>query len=409
MQRLKSGSIILVSLLVLQAALSQQVINNVTIEKKRGNVYQIQYSLAKTSDFDVEHAVLKIYRRRNGTVEEIFSLPLSSQAISASAPHSLDWTASNGMVQKGDDLQARIILTLNASAERQRMNRIPVADAGSFLQMEVPITKPVELNGTKSHDMDGRIVSVEWKQLSGPTQLTISPKDSLMAYASGEFKPGTYAFELTVKDNLGSVATSRTALTVKATSYWSTDRPADNPTPSKTNNKPIVPQKTQSKLKGGPSNAALDLLLPGLGHYFVSGNYNGENRKPAAFIVSAIYLASIGGAFYLNKHSSDLYDKYNQLAAFREYQKDANGQVIGIRGGNQAEADNYYNQAKSAQRNSLICLGVAGGIMVGDAISTVLKGTKNKKEWESENTAFKLHPFISTDGYQAIAGVQFKF
>ncbi|MGZ3923322.1 MAG: PKD domain-containing protein [Flavisolibacter sp.] len=223
MQRLKSGSIILVLLLVFQAVLSQQVINNVTIEKKRGNLYQIQYSLAKTSDFDVEHAVLKIYRRRNGTVEEIFSLPLSSQAISASAPHSLDWTASNSMVQKGDDLQARIILTLNASAERQRMNRIPVADAGSFLQMEVPITKPVELNGTKSHDMDGRIVSVEWKQLSGPTQLTISPKDSLMAYASGEFKPGTYAFELTVKDNLGSVATSRTALTVKATSYWSTD------------------------------------------------------------------------------------------------------------------------------------------------------------------------------------------
>ncbi|HET7640593.1 MAG TPA: hypothetical protein VFK47_17920, partial [Ktedonobacteraceae bacterium] len=67
-----------------QAALSQQVINNVTIEKKRGNVYQIQYSLAQSSDFDIEHAFLKIYRRRNGTVDEIFSLPLSSQTLSAS-------------------------------------------------------------------------------------------------------------------------------------------------------------------------------------------------------------------------------------------------------------------------------------------------------------------------------------
>ena len=409
MRLLKLGSIIIVLLVVSEAALSQKVINNVTIEKKRGNLYQVQYTLAQTSDFDIEQAVLKIYRRRNETVEEIFSLPLSSQTVSTPGAHSFEWTASSGLVQKGDDLQAKIIVTLKASAARQRMNRIPIADAGSFLQMELPITKPVELNGTKSRDQDGRIVSVEWKQIGGPTQLTISPNDSLMAYASGEFKPGTYGFELTVKDNLGSVATSRTALTVKGTSYWSTDRPANKTTPSKTNNAPVVPQKTQSKLKGGPSNAALDILLPGLGHYFVSGNYNGENRKPTAFIISGVYLASIGGAFYLNKHSTDLYDKYNQLATFREYQKDANGQIIGIRGGNQAQADTYYNQAKAAQRNSLVCLGVAGGIMIGDAISTFLKGSKNKREWEAQTTAFQPHFFISTNGYQPVAGVQFKF
>lgn len=409
MRLLKLGSVIIVLLVVSQAALSQQVINNVTIEKKRGNLYQVQYTLVPTSDFDIEQAVLKIYRRRNETVDEIFSLPLSSQVLSTPGAHNFDWTASNGMVQKGDDLQAKIIVTLKASAARQRMNRIPVADAGSFMQMELPITKPIELNGTKSRDQDGRLVSVEWKQLGGPTQLTISPKDSLMAYASGEFKPGTYGFELKVKDNLGSVATSRTALTVKGTSYWSTEPPAGKTTPTRSRNSPILPQKTQSKLKGGPSNAALDVLLPGLGHYFVSGNYNGEGRKPTAFIVSGVYLASIGGAFYLNKHSNDLYDKYNQLAAFREYQKDANGQVIGIRGGNQAEADTYYNQAKSAQRNSLVCLGVAGGIMIGDAISTFLKGSKNKKEWLAETTTFQPHFFISSDGYQAIAGVQFKF
>lgn len=411
MALLKSGSLLALILLVFcKQGQSQQVINNVMIEKKTNNQYRIQYSFNQTADFNIERAVLKIYRRRNNNIQEIFSLPIAVPSSSSNSQQSyFDWTASNGIIQNGDDLQAKIVLTLKPSLARQRLNRLPIADAGSFMQMELPITKPVELNGGKSRDEDGRLVSIEWKQIAGPTTLTISHKDSLITQANGEFKPGTYAFELTVKDNLGAVAISRTALTVKETSYW-TDHPANNVTPQKTNTTPPNPsQKKPTKLKGGPSNAALNLLLPGLGHYFVSGNYEGENRKPTAFIVTGVYAASLGGAFYFNKRSNDLYDKYNQLASFREYQKDANGVVIGVRGGNETEANKYYNDAKAAHRNSLICLGIGGGVLVGDLVYTFLKGNKNKKEWQSQNTSFKPNLFISSDGYETTAGIKISF
>jgi hypothetical protein len=411
MELLKSGSILfLVLVLFCERSQSQQVISNVTIEKMTSNHYRVQYSFNQTPDFNIEKAVLKIYRKRNDNIQEIFSLPIAVSNSNASNQQShFDWTASNGMVQNGDDLQAKIVLTLKPSLARQRLNRLPIADAGSFMQMELPITKPVELNGSKSKDEDGRLISVEWKQIAGPTSLTISHKDSLVAQVNGEFKPGTYAFELTIKDNLGSVAISRTALTVKATSYW-TDRPVNNTPSQKTNTIPSnTPQKNPTKLKGGPSNAGLSLLLPGLGHYFVSGNYKGENRKATAFIVTGVYAASIGGAFYFNKRSNDLYDKYNELASYREYQKDANGVIIGIRGANEAEANNYYNDAKAAHRNSLICLGVAGGVLIGDLAYTFWKGNKNKKEWQSQNTSFKPNLFISSDGYETTAGIKISF
>jgi hypothetical protein len=167
--------------------------------------------------------------------------------------------------------------------------------------------------------------------------------------------------------------------------------------------------KTATKLKGGPSNAVLNLLLPGVGHYFVSGDYNGGNRKKGAFILTALYVGSIGGAFYFNERSNDQYKKYNELADYREYQKDANGVIIGTRGGNEAEANKYFKDAKSSHRNALICLGVGGGVLVGDLIYTLAKGSKNSREWKTQNSSFKPNLFISSNGAVTTAGVQFKF
>jgi hypothetical protein len=152
MRQLKSGKIIVLLFMMLCInARSQQVIDNVSIQKAGNDLYRIQYSLSTTPDFDIEKIVLKIYRRRNGNIQEIFSLPLAT-LISPDQRGSFDWKASNGLVQAGDDLQAKIILSLKASQVRQRLNRIPVADAGSFAQLELPVTKPILLNGSKSHD-----------------------------------------------------------------------------------------------------------------------------------------------------------------------------------------------------------------------------------------------------------------
>jgi hypothetical protein len=229
----------------------------------------------------------------------------------------------------------------------------------------------------------------------------------LITSADGEFQTGTYAFELTVKDNLGSVAISRTIVTVKGQSYWSTEPPKSNIPPK--NNTPSTPVKNKTRLKGGPSNAAINLLLPGVGHYFVSGDNNGENRKASAFALTAVYAGSIGGALYFNGKSNSEYKKYNDLANYREYQKDANGVVIGVRGANEAEASKYFNNTKSAHRNSLICLGVGGGVLIGDLVYTFLKGNKNKTEWQAENTSFRPNLIFSTNGTVTTAGVQFKF
>jgi hypothetical protein len=411
MRRLKSGNllVLLFMMLCIQAK-SQQVINNVTIQKAGNDLYRIQYSLNATSDFDIEKIVLKIYRKRNGNIQEIFSLPMATPVSkNQDQPYSFDWKATNGLMQTGDDLQAKIVLSLKASQAKQKLNRIPVADAGNSTEIELPLAKPVVLNGSKSHDEDGKLVFIGWEQIGGPTNLNILHRDSLIAHVEGEFKPGTYAFQLTVKDNLGSVAVSRTIVTVKEHTYWSTEPPKNN-TPPKTNVPSFKqPVKNQTRLKGGPANTALNLLLPGVGHYFVSGDYNGENRKASSFIVTAVYAGSIGGAFYFNGKSNGDYKKYNELASYREYQRDANGMITGIRGANEADADKYFNSAKSAHRNSLICLGVGGGVLVGDLIYTFLKGSRNKKEWKSENTSFKPKLIFSSNGNVTTAGVQFKF
>jgi hypothetical protein len=389
-------------------ARSQQVIDNVTIQKAGDDLYRIQYSLNSTPDFDIEKIVLKIFRRRNGNIQEIFSLPLSIPK-SRDQSNSFDWKASNGLVQAGDDLQAKIILSMKASQARQRLNRIPVADAGSFAQLELPVKNPITLNGSKSHDEDGKLVSIEWKQIGGPTNLKILHPDSLITSADGEFQTGTYAFELTVKDNLGSVAISRTIVTVRGQSYWSTEAPKNNTAPKKNTSPSTQPVKSQTRLKGGPSSAAINLLLPGVGHYFVSGDNNGENRKVSSFILTGIYAASLGGTFYFHEKSNSDYKKYEDLANFREYQKDANGVIIGVRGANEADANKYFNSAKSAHTNSLICLGVGGGVLIGDLIYTFLKGNKNKKEWKAQNTSFKPQLIFSANGNVTAAGIQFKF
>jgi hypothetical protein len=411
MRLLKSGNLLVLffMMLCLQAK-SQEVINNVTMQKAGNNLYRIQYSLNATPDFNIEKIVLKIYRRRNGNIQEIFSLPMAMPVTqNQGQPYSFDWKATNELVQAGDDLQAKIVLSLKASQAKQQVNRIPVADAGNFTELELPMTTPITLNGSKSHDEDGKLVFIEWKQIGGPTNLNILQRDSLIAHADGEFKPGTYAFQLTIKDNIGSVAVSRTIVTVKEHTYWSTEPPKNN-TPPKTNVLPSKqPVKKQTPLKGGPANTAFNLLLPGVGHYFVSGDYNGENKKAGSFIVTAVYAGSIGGAFYFNGKSNGDYKKYNELASYREYQRDANGLITGIRGANETDANKYFNSAKRAHRNSLICLGVGGGVLVGDLIYTFLKGSRNKKEWKSENTSFKPKLIFSSNGNVTTAGVQFKF
>ena len=162
------------------------------------------------------------------------------------------------------------------------------------------------------------------------------------------------------------------------------------------------------KLKGGPGNALINVLLPGAGHYLVSGDPYGNDRKPTAFIITALYAGSVGGAVYYKLRSNSEYNKYIEQANYREYQRDDNGNVIGIRGTSEAKASQYLSDSKNSHNNFLILTGVSAGILAADLIYTFIKGTKNKKQWESE-AGVKANLFISPGGPGLAAGIRVNF
>lgn len=420
MRLLKSGSFFVIFWIACFQSWSQQVINNVNLQKISPELFKVQYKLNNSSDYEMQNVVLKIFRRREGTVEEIFSRDITPETsgLKQIQAYQYSWKPAKGFIKEGDELQAKIILSYRSSIAKQNpkiLNKTPHADAGDFLDMQLPLAKPVVLNGSKSHDDDGKIVAVQWKQMAGPTNLALLKSDSLIAYATGQFEAGTYAFELSVKDDRGATSVSRTILMVKSASIVINTvsitpvQKKDTAIVQKVVQLPQTTTKTVTGLKGGPTNAAINLLLPGVGHYFVSGNYKGESRKKSAFILTAVYAGSIGSAVYFNAKSKSDYKKYNDLANYREYQKDANGFIIGRRGANEADANRYFNNAKNAHRNSLICIGAGGGVLVGDLVYTFLKGRKNEREWKTESTFFKPKLIFSSNGAVTMAGVQFKF
>ena len=307
---LRLNKLILLCLVLMSYQVAaQEVIDNVSIEKTGNSLYRIKYSLTAKEELQIQSVILKIYRRRNQQVEEIFSATITPTVASLKGKklYSYNWMTGTETVKTGDELQAKIQLVYQPPAivRSTKTNIPPRADAGEFLTIETPVTKAILLNGRKSVDDDGRIRSYQWKQIAGPTTLRIASKDSAATFLTGEFVPGTYAFEITVTDDKGASSVGRTIVSVKS------GMPAVAPNAGvtgvkkdtvrsapKQSPKPVVASvKTRTKLKGGPLNTAINLVVPGLGHYYVSGDYNGNNRKPMVFGITALYAGAIGGAF----------------------------------------------------------------------------------------------------------------
>ncbi len=77
-------------------------------------------------------------------------------------------------------------------------NLLPVADAGSDLR--VVLGAKVLLDGTKSKDLDGSLVSYHWQQVQGPSKVTMGSPKASKNNLSG-LVSGSYSFRLTVTDN----------------------------------------------------------------------------------------------------------------------------------------------------------------------------------------------------------------
>jgi predicted esterase len=93
-------------------------------------------------------------------------------------------------------------------------NVVPVANAGSDIQITLPVTS-AQLDGSKSSDVDGTIISYRWTQISGPVTATIANTTAQKTNVAG-LQEGEYTFRLTVKDNDGEETSDNVKVTVHA-------------------------------------------------------------------------------------------------------------------------------------------------------------------------------------------------
>lgn len=91
-------------------------------------------------------------------------------------------------------------------------NQSPIADASPDKIIYYPESS-VELDGSRSVDADGEIISYNWSQVSGPTEAVLSDPNSAKTTAS-ELTLGDYKFRLTVVDDSLAVGTDDIIITV---------------------------------------------------------------------------------------------------------------------------------------------------------------------------------------------------
>ena len=98
----------------------------------------------------------------------------------------------------------------------QSGDQIPVANAGP--DQTVGIGQEVLLDGTESYDPEGKLVSNEWKQTSGPT-VQLSGADTLQPTfsAPSEEESKDLTFELVVNDGEGPSESDTVTVTVEPT------------------------------------------------------------------------------------------------------------------------------------------------------------------------------------------------
>ena len=92
------------------------------------------------------------------------------------------------------------------------VNNLPSADAGPDVEIGI-IGNSVVLNGTKSRDSDGVIVSYKWEKINGPNCVIQSPNEAITNVIN--LIQGVYTFELTTKDEDGGVSTDQVVITAK--------------------------------------------------------------------------------------------------------------------------------------------------------------------------------------------------
>lgn len=159
------------------------------------------------------------------------------------------------------------------------------------------------------------------------------------------------------------------------------------------------------KIQGGPSNAFLSMLLPGLGDYFVNkyAPDNSSSHVSSRYSTSTQnkYASKKGGYWYVVPvtYYLCLYGAYAEYAKYKQSYSDYHSATI------QTYMDQYYDQANTHYQNSQIYLGVAASAWLIDVIHVAVKGSKNRKR--QLNGLSVIEP--KTNYYFVSTGKDFRF
>jgi hypothetical protein len=124
------------------------------------------------------------------------------------------------------------------------------------------------------------------------------------------------------------------------------------------------------KIKHGPENAALSLILPGWGDFYVN-----KTDKTSPIFISAAYLGSAFLAYSAMNDANASYDKYLSATT-------------------QSSMDENYDAAISSTNKSQVFFGAAASILLYDFIHVLIKGNRNVKNIRFRLNNTKLTPKI---------------
>jgi dienelactone hydrolase len=160
---------------------------------------------------------------------------------------------------------------------REVVPMAPMVDAGSNISIRLP-QNSVKLNGTRSKDIEGGLLTYQWRKVNGPEEFEISGEDTPTPLIEG-LQSGTYEFELLITNERGVSSAARTKVFVH------------KPDAKNTSMRPVANAKSDIIIQYPESKATLD----------AAGSYHPNGR-----IVSYQWIKESGlsGETYSNLNSA---------------------------------------------------------------------------------------------------------
>ena len=246
------------------------------------------------------------------------------------------------------------------------------------------------LLSSASVDPENSRMTYQWTQIRGRNCTLESPLSSSTKVLN--LTEGEYSFKLEVKDANGLNNFETVDISVISGSSSVASNLINSSNPNIKSDNLLKPEASISKedkipsLKGGPEYALLDLVFPGVGHYYTSGDYTGFGKKKFHFITTMTVGFLAASSLYFKIDSEHDYKTYKSMVI--EYQtNDLGVQTGGQRGGIEKNALKYYDSAKLKDQVFKGLIITAGSVVAGDAILTLFKGLINKGEY---NRRYKL-------------------